>query len=328
MLQIGKHQLKSRVLLAPMAGITDVPMRKICREHGAALTTSEMLTSDTRFWTSHKSSTRLAEDDDAIRSIQIAGSDPEQMADAAAQCQALGVDIIDINMGCPVKKVCKKLAGSALLQDEPLVTKILESVCAAVTIPVTLKTRTGWSEDQRNGLRIAQIAEQAGVQALAVHGRTRACRFNGDAEYNTIRTIVDAVKIPVFANGDISSAHKAYEVLRHTGAAGVLIGRAAFGNPWIFKQCNQFLENGEILKGPSLTERKQLVLTHVKALHQFYGEFKGVLLARKHFSWYIQGLQNYEATRKHFNSINCPQEQLKLIFDYFYWLHTIEEKAA
>ncbi|MCL4160954.1 UNVERIFIED_CONTAM: hypothetical protein GTU68_029867, partial [Idotea baltica] len=229
-----------------MAGVTDLPFRQLCRRLGAGLTVSEMITADTRLWKSRKSQQRLIHrDEPSPRTVQIAGSEPEMMAEAARQNVALGAEIIDINMGCPAKKVCKRAAGSALLQDEDLVDAILKAVVSAVDIPITLKIRTGWNQENRNALNIAHIAEDAGIQALAIHGRTRACRFLGRVEYDTIASVVDAISIPVFANGDISTPQQAKQVLDYTGAAAVMIGRAAQGNPWIFNQINHYLKNGK-----------------------------------------------------------------------------------
>ncbi len=284
---IGSHLLPSRAVLAPMAGITDLPFRRLCRRFGAGLTTSEMLISNSELWHTRKSHLRLAADDHGPRAVQIAGADPAMMADAARGCEALGADILDINMGCPAKKVCKRAAGSALLREPELVSEILNSVVAAVSIPVTLKIRTGWSTEQRNGLDIARMAEDAGIQSLVIHGRSRACRFKGDAEYDTIAEIAQALSIPVFANGDINSAEKAAAVLDYTGASGVMIGRSAQGRPWIFQEIHHFLETGQPLP-PIASEIKQAVLLeHLQALHQFYGEHQGLRIARKHCAWYL-----------------------------------------
>ncbi len=272
-----------------MAGVTDLPFRRLCRRLGAGLAASEMLTSDTRLWHSQKSSARLMIDaDEAPRAIQIAGSEPAAMAEASQGAVLRGAQIIDINMGCPAKKVCRKAAGSALLRDERLVTEILQAVTAAVDVPVTLKIRTGWSPNEKNALTIARIAEDCGIVALAVHGRTRACRFTGNAEYDTMAAIAQAVSIPVIANGDIDSPLKARRVLDHTGAAAVMVGRAAQGNPWIFKAINCFLETGKPATAPSVSERGDLILEHLNALHDFYGASMGMRIARKHIGWYFQ----------------------------------------
>lgn len=301
-----------------MAGITDLPFRKLCRQFGAGLAVSEMVTSDIDLWHSRKSQQRLTMGDEpGPISVQIAGSEPEQMALAAAANAARGADIIDINMGCPAKKVCKKAAGSSLLRDEALVNDILQAVVGAVSIPVTLKIRTGWDNDNRNACRIANIAENAGIQALAVHGRTRADRFNGDAEYDTIAAVVNATSIPVFANGDITSAYKAKQVLDYTGAAGLLIGRAAQGQPWLFQQINHFLQHGEHLAAPSAEDRAQIMLDHVGAIHDFYGEHLGVRIARKHVGWYMQFDTQSSEARVAFNRAETPAEQFQLLHNYF-----------
>ena len=293
MFTIGPWIVNQPSVLAPMAGITDHPFRRICRREGAGLAVSEMLASDTKLWNSRKSQQRLLRPDDCEpRSVQIAGNDPRVMAEAARQSESLGAQIVDINMGCPAKKVCKKAAGSALLRDEPLVAEILQSVVSAVNIPVTLKIRTGWSPEQKNGVNIARMAEDIGIQALAVHGRTRACAFRGDVEYDTIRDIVSAVGIPVIANGDIDSPSKARHVLKVTGASAVMIGRGAQGNPWIFREINEFLSTGRYLQKPSFNERVAVITEHLAALHEFYGEPQGVRVARKHINWYLTSWLN------------------------------------
>jgi tRNA-dihydrouridine synthase B len=318
MTRIGQYTLPSPLILAPMAGITDLPFRKLCRQFGAGLAVSEMVTSDIDLWHSRKSQQRLTMGDEpGPISVQIAGSEPEQMALAAAANAARGADIIDINMGCPAKKVCKKAAGSSLLRDEALVNDILQAVVGAVSIPVTLKIRTGWDNDNRNACRIANIAENAGIQSLAVHGRTRADRFNGDAEYDTIAAVVNATSIPVFANGDITSAYKAKQVLDYTGAAGLLIGRAAQGQPWLFQQINHFLQHGEHLAAPSAEDRAQIMLDHVGAIHDFYGEHLGVRIARKHVGWYMQFDTQSSEARVAFNRAETPAEQFQLLHNYF-----------
>lgn len=315
---IGNYSIEKPVILAPMAGVTDLPFRRLCHQHGAGLVVSEMVTSDVRLWDTNKSRMRLIHDAEvAPRSVQIAGSDPVMMAQAARQNVELGAQIIDINMGCPAKKVLNKAAGSALLQDEPLVQKILESVVSSVDVPVTLKIRTGWSPDQRNGLTIAKIAEQSGIQALAVHGRTRACKFKGEVEYDTIAAIKQAISIPVFANGDIQSAEQAKQVLDYTQADAVMIGRAAQGRPWIFREINHYLEHNELLTPPATDEVKAIVINHVKALHDFYGSFMGARIARKHVGWYLQTLSDTTPFRSQFNRIDDAQEQLDLLNEFF-----------
>lgn len=301
-----------------MAGITDLPFRKLCRQFGAGLAVSEMVTSDIDLWHSRKSQQRLTlGDEPGPISVQIAGSEPEQMAQAAAANAARGADIIDINMGCPAKKVCKKAAGSSLLRDEQLVKDILQAVVAAVDIPVTLKIRTGWDDENRNACRIAAIAEQAGIQALAVHGRTRADRFNGAAEYDTIKAVVAATSLPIFANGDITDPVKAKYVLDYTGAAGLLIGRGAQGQPWLFQQINHFLQHGEHLAPPSAEQRANIMQDHIGAIHDFYGEHLGVRIARKHVGWYLQFDTQSSEVRAAFNRVDTPTEQFQLLHTYF-----------
>lgn len=329
MFNIGPYAIDSRVLLAPMAGVTDLPFRSICRRMGAGLATSEMLSSDTRLWDSDKSKNRLAVTNDVgIISIQIAGSEPLMLADAARTCAEYGAQIIDINMGCPAKKVCKKLAGSALLKDEVLVKEIIQAVVRSVDIPVTLKIRTGWDTQNKNAVQIAKLAENEGIQALTVHGRTRACRFNGEAEYDTIAQIVDNVNIPVVANGDIKSAEKAKEVLDYTSAAAVMIGRGAWGRPWIFKLVNEYLENNTSPTPMTIKQIKKIVLDHIEALHAFYGEFMGVRIARKHFAWYVQQLSVSNSATKNFNKLETSISQISAVQDFFARLNYHEEKAA
>ncbi|WP_331353173.1 tRNA dihydrouridine synthase DusB [Cellvibrio sp. UBA7671] len=329
MFTIGSYCIDSQVILAPMAGVTDRPFRQLCRSLGAGLVISEMLTADSSLWSSRKSSLRMDHNGEAEPiAVQIAGGDPEMMAEAARLNAANGAQIIDINMGCPAKKVCKKAAGSALLKDEQLVADILQAVVSSVDIPVTLKFRTGWSNEERNAVRIARIAEDAGIQALALHGRTRADAFLGAAEYDTIASVVNAVNIPVFANGDIDSPHKAKAVLDHTGAAAVMIGRAAQGRPWIFREIAHYLRTGEQLPEPSLTEVRDILCTHLCELYRFYGEFMGPRIARKHASWYLQTVPGSEAFRKTFNAIDNAEEQQTSIQNFFEQLLTKEEKAA
>lgn len=315
---IGNYSIEKPVILAPMAGVTDLPFRRLCHQHGAGLVVSEMVTSDVRLWDTNKSRMRLVHDAEVSpRSVQIAGADPEMMAQAAQQNVMLGAQIIDINMGCPAKKVLNKAAGSALLRDEALVRKILESVVSSVDVPVTLKIRTGWSEDERNGLNVARIAEQSGIQALAVHGRTRACKFKGKVEYDTIAKIKQSIAIPVFANGDIHDAQSAKHVLDYTGADAVMIGRAAQGKPWIFQEINHYLEHNEQLLAPTKEEIRNIVLNHVKALHNFYGCYMGIRIARKHVGWYLQTLADTTPFRSQFNRIQDAQEQLDLLNEFF-----------
>ena len=318
MLKIGSHHIDPALILAPMAGITDRPFRQLCRHLGAGLAVSEMVTSDTRLWDSPKSRLRLDHGSETGPiSVQIAGSDPEQMAEAASANVDLGAEIIDINMGCPAKKVCRKAAGSALLRDERLVADILDAVVNAVNVPVTLKIRTGWAPDERNGVTIARLAEASGVQALAVHGRTRACRFKPTVEYDTIRAIKQAVSIPVLANGDIIDGPSAKAVLDHTGADGLLIGRAAQGNPWVFREIHHFLSTGRILPGPTLEERRTVLCDHLEALYRFYGTYSGVRIARKHVGWYLQTQPDGQTVRQRFNRLDTPDTQLDLMQRYF-----------
>jgi tRNA-dihydrouridine synthase B len=301
-----------------MAGVTDLPFRELCRKLGAGLAVSEMVTADSRLWNTRKSSQRLRHDNEVTpRSVQIAGSDPAMMADAARKSVALGAQIIDINMGCPAKKVCKRAAGSALLKDETLVRNILCTVVDSVNVPVTLKIRTGWSLEHRNATTIANIAEDAGITALAVHGRTRDCKFRGNAEYDTIAEIVNTVKIPVIANGDIVSPQQAKHVLDHTGANAVMIGRGAQGNPWLFREINHYLSSGRLLAPPSQEEVAKTVVQHLCQLHEFYGEFLGHRIARKHIGWYSAQWGYGDDFRRSFNQlINAAQQlhQLQLFF--------------
>ncbi|WP_417527635.1 tRNA dihydrouridine synthase DusB [Marinomonas shanghaiensis] len=315
---IGPYCVDKPVILAPMAGVTDLPFRRLCHDQGAGLVVSEMVTSDVSLWNSTKSRHRLIHDAEVSpRSVQIAGGDPKMMAEAAQQNVELGAQIIDINMGCPAKKVCNKAAGSALLKDEALVREILESVVNSVSVPVTLKIRTGWSLDQKNGLAIAKMAEDIGIQALAIHGRTRECKFQGQAEYDTIAEIKHHLSIPIFANGDIKDAQSAKFVKDYTKADGIMIGRAAQGRPWIFREINHYLETNELLTPPSLSEVRQLVINHVNALHQFYGDYLGVRIARKHVGWYLQTLADNTQFRSLFNRIDNAQEQLDRLEEFF-----------
>jgi tRNA-dihydrouridine synthase B len=318
MLQIGPYSLDTQVALAPMAGVTDRPFRQLCRELGAGLVVSEMVTSDPNLWHTRKSSFRLNHQGEAEpRSVQIAGGDPEMMALAAQLNSERGAQIIDINMGCPAKKVCNKAAGSALLKDEPLVESILEAVVNAVDIPVTLKIRTGWSPDNRNALTIAKMAEQAGIAALTIHGRTRSDKYLGDAEYDTIKYVKQMINIPVIANGDITTPEKARFVLDYTGADAVMIGRAAQGTPWILREIDHYLRHGEKVAPPSLSEIHSIFNRHLKALHEFYGELMGVRIARKHLNWYLISVSDVTGFRKEFNQLDTADEQLNALDQYF-----------
>lgn len=327
--QIGPYQLSSPVILAPMAGVTDQPFRTLCKRLGAGMVVAEMLTSDSRLWHTRKSQLRLIhQDEPEPRSVQIAGAEPEMMAEAARLCVERGAQIVDINMGCPAKKVCKKAAGSALLKDEELVRSILRTVVSSVDVPVTLKIRTGWSPDQRNGVTIARLAEDCGIQALAVHGRTRTCRFEGEVEFDTIAQIKDAVRIPVFANGDITTPQQAAKVMRHTCADGIMIGRAAQGNPWIFREIAHHLDTGELLPPPALTEVKSVTLEHLQRLYDHYGEHLGVRIARKHLGWYVQHLPLGAKFRAVFYSLETPADQLASAQEFFEQLIEGEVMAA
>lgn len=312
-----------------MAGVTDRPFRTLCRGFGAGMAVSEMVTSDQTLWNSRKSQQRLNHrgETDPI-SVQIAGADPDMMAAAAQANVENGAQIIDINMGCPAKKVCNKAAGSALLRDETLVGNILTAVVKAVEIPVTLKIRTGWCPDTRNALTIARIAEQSGIQALTIHGRTRACRYNGEAEYDTIAAVVQQSTIPVIANGDITNALKAREVLEHTKADAIMVGRGAHGSPWIFTEINHYLKTGEQRLKPTIGEVAQTVRRHILALHDFYGEFLGVRIARKHMGWYLENLPKGQAQRKTFNQLQETTQQLDFINNYFQSLDASLRLAA
>ncbi|MDH1210008.1 tRNA dihydrouridine synthase DusB [Pseudomonas chengduensis] len=327
--RIGPYTLPNRLILAPMAGVTDRPFRQLCRRLGAGLVVSEMVTSDVRLWNSRKSSLRLLHaGDPEPRSVQIAGGDPQMMADAARKNVELGAQIIDINMGCPAKKVCNKAAGSALLRDEPLVREILAAVVGAVDVPVTLKIRTGWDRQNKNGITVAKIAEDAGIAALSVHGRTRADLYTGEAEYDTIAAIKQAISIPVFANGDIDSPQKAKAVLDATGADALLIGRAAQGRPWIFREIEHYLRTGETLPAPSLLEVERILLEHLAALHAFYGELMGVRIARKHVGWYLATLPGAREFRAQFNRLDSTDAQCAHVRAFFRERHNDGNEVA
>ena len=316
--QIGRHVVAPAVVLAPMAGVTDKPFRLLCKRLGAGLAVSEMTTADPRLWTTRKSIKRMDHvgEPDPV-SVQIAGFDPTMLADAARYNVDHGAEIVDINMGCPAKKVCNVYSGSALLQDEALVARILVAVVGAVSVPVTLKIRTGWNRENRNGVRIARIAEDAGIAALAVHGRTRADLYEGEAEYATIASIREAVRIPVLANGDIDSPRKARAVLDATRCDAVMIGRAAQGRPWIFREIAHFLATGETLAPPSPREVRDILLGHLDDLHAFYGEPQGVRIARKHLGWYAKDQPENAAFRAVVNRAESAAEQVRLTRDYF-----------
>ena len=326
---IGPYILPNPVVLAPMAGVTDRPFRQLCRQLGAGLVVGEMVSSspDTRH--TRKSQLRMNHDGEPEPiAVQIVGGDPEIMAAGAVFNVQNGAQIIDINMGCPAKKVCNKAAGSALMKDEGLVREILQAVVGAVDVPVSLKIRTGWDPDHRNGPRIARIAEDAGIVSLAVHGRTRACGYGNTVEYDTIRTIKQSVGIPVFANGDITSAEKAVAVMQYTGADGVLIGRAAQGRPWIFREVTHYMATGEQLPAPALEETEQILLTHLDALYEFYGDFLGVRIARKHVGWYLQHQQDNPDFRGQFNALEDAGQQRLAVQQWFRDMIRKRELAA
>ena len=327
--RIGPYTLPNQLILAPMAGVTDQPFRQLCRRLGAGLVVSEMVTSDVSLWNTRKSSLRMIHRGDADpRSVQIAGGDPQMLAEAARRNVEMGAQIIDINMGCPAKKVCNKAPGSALMKDEQLVSAILQAVVAAVDVPVTLKIRTGWDRANKNGLNIAKIAEQSGISALAVHGRTRADLYTGEAEYDTIAAIKQAVTLPVFANGDIDSPHKARQVLDATGADGLLIGRAAQGRPWIFREIAHYLETGTQLPAPSLLEVEGILLEHLAALHTFYGDVMGVRIARKHVGWYLATLPGAREFRAQFNRLESTDAQCANVRQFFVERHNEKQGVA
>ncbi|HSC47580.1 MAG TPA: tRNA dihydrouridine synthase DusB [Gammaproteobacteria bacterium] len=317
-MRIGPYSLRNRLVLAPMAGVTDRPFRQLCKALGAGMAVSEMVTSRAELRDSLKSRRRRDHEGEVEpRIVQIAGAEPAMLAEAAHLNAAEGAQIIDINMGCPAKKVCNKAAGSALLQDEDLVERILAAVVAAVDVPVTLKIRTGWDREHRNGPRVAKLAENAGIQALAVHGRTRADLYEGTAEYETIRAIKAAVAIPVIANGDVDSPEKAKEVLDATGADAVMVGRAAQGRPWIFREIEHFLATGTRLAPPADGEVADIMLGHLENLYGFYGEAMGVRVARKHITWYLKTLPEAAAFRERVVRVETAGEQQRLIRGFF-----------
>jgi tRNA-dihydrouridine synthase B len=328
-MRIGSYFIDPPIGLAPMAGVTDKPFRQLCKRLGAGLAVSEMTTSDPRLWTTRKSLKRMdhAGEPDPV-SVQIAGYDPAMLADAARYNADAGAQIIDINMGCPAKKVCNVYAGSALLQDEPLVARILSAVVSAVDVPVTLKIRTGWNRDNRNGLKIARIAEDNGVAALAVHGRTRADLYEGDAEYDTIAAIKQSVSIPVLANGDVDSPRKAKYVLDYTKCDGLLIGRAAQGRPWIFREIAHYLATGKTLAAPDANDVCEILCGHLDALYAFYGEQQGLRIARKHLGWYSKDRPENATFRTVVNRAETAREQIELTRNYFETVAGNPELAA
>jgi len=320
-MKIGSHQIINPVIAAPMAGVTDKPYRHVCRQNGAGMVVSEMVTSQLDLRHSTKSRYRLdlnGEPEPVV--VQIVGTDPQQLADAARFNVANGAQIIDINMGCPAKKVCKKAAGSALLANEPLVDEILRTVVSAVDVPVTVKIRTGQTPESRNALNIAKIAEAAGVQCLTIHGRTRQCKFVGNVEYDTIAEVKQTISIPVIANGDICTPEQAKHVLQYTNADAVMIGRAAQGQPWLFKQIADYLSTGRYDALPDLSERNSIIVDHIKAIHAFYGEVLGVRLARKHIKWYLEHWDTpiQEPLRQQINATECTEIQRTLVEQFLY----------
>jgi tRNA-dihydrouridine synthase B len=318
MIEIGAHVVLTPVFLAPMAGISDRPFRDLCAREGAGYAASEMISSDTLLYATAKTRHRIVRANNALpHAVQIAGSEPAAMADAAALNVQHGAEVIDINMGCPAKKVCNRLAGSALLADPDHVRAILKAVVGRVDVPVTLKIRTGPTPETRNGVLIAKIAQEEGIACLAVHGRTRSDRFKGQAEYDTIAAIVDAVSIPVIANGDILTGSDAVAVLKHTGAAGVMIGRAAQGNPWVFREVTAVLNGQPVPERPEHAEVGQTLLTHLQGCHQLYGDYRGVRIARKHIAWYCKGLRHAPSFRELINKVEDPLDQMKMVEAFF-----------
>jgi tRNA-dihydrouridine synthase B len=325
-IRIGRHRLAGRAFLAPMAGVTDLPFRRLCRRMGAALAAGEMLSADVRLWDTPLSRRRRDHSGEpGPRVVQIAGGDAPSMADAARRNVDAGAEIVDINMGCPAKRVCNQEAGSALLRDEALVAAILAATVRAVEVPVTLKIRTGWDPSRRNGVQVARIAEDCGVQALAVHGRTRACRFEGTAEYESVAAIKQAVRIPVIANGDIDSAGKAQRVLAATGADGVMIGRAAQGRPWIFREIDALLAGEAVPAPPDAAEVRDIMLAHLRDVYDFYGAESGVRIARKHIGWYCRERPQALAFRQSVMQVESAETQLALVREYF---ETVDREHA
>lgn len=326
-MQLGPYTLRNNVFVAPMAGVTDRPFRQLCKQLGAGYAVSEMAASDPRLWHTKKSTRRTnLEGEMEPRAVQIVGSDPELMAKCARFNVDRGAQIIDINMGCPVKKVCRNWCGSALLQDETLVGQILGAVVAAVDVPVTLKFRTGWDRANKNALVIAKMAESAGIEMLTLHGRTRADKYTGEAEYDTIAAVKAAVSIPVVANGDIDSPEKARWVLDHTGADAIMIGRAAQGKPWIFREIDHYLRTGEHLSAPTVDEALNLMTEHLQAHYTFYGAAVGLRTARKHIGWYVSGLPGGEDFRQKMNRLQTCEEQINAVEAFFDSQNTYGER--
>jgi len=317
-MQIGSYKLKNNLIVAPMAGVTDRPFRMLCKRLGAGMAVSEMVASNSLLYGSEKTKRRANHEGEVDPiSVQIVGADPKMLAQAARYNVDAGAQIIDINMGCPAKKICNVMAGSALMQNEKLVAEILKAVVSAVDVPVTLKIRTGWDKLNRNAINIAQIAEASGIQALAIHGRTRACAYTGDAEYDTITAVKAKINIPVIANGDITTPEKARYVLQQTGADAVMIGRAAQGRPWLFREIAHFLATAEHLPPPKISEIQQVLNAHVHELYDFYGEHTGLRVARKHISWYTKGLVGSAHFRHQMNQLESVEEQLQAVNDFF-----------
>ncbi|MEK6736623.1 MAG: tRNA dihydrouridine synthase DusB [Pseudomonadota bacterium] len=317
-MQIGTHVLKNKLIVAPMAGVTDRPFRQLCKTMGAGMAVSEMVSSNSLLWGSKKTQRRANHDGEVSPiSVQIAGADPKMLATAALYNVENGAQIIDINMGCPAKKICNVMAGSALLQDEKLVRRILNAVVNAVDIPVTLKIRTGWDKQHKNALTVARIAEDSGIQALAIHGRTRACAYGGEAEYDTIAAVKAAIKIPVIANGDITTPEKAKYILEYTKADAVMIGRAAQGRPWIFREIDHYLSTGTHLPLPEVTEIHRVLINHMHDLYEFYGEYSGTRIARKHISWYTKGLVGSAGFRHAMNQLQTSEQQVEETNNFF-----------
>ena len=326
-MQIGPHVLRNNVFVAPMAGVTDRPFRQLCKQLGAGYAVSEMAASNPRLWATEKSSRRTNHDGEMEpKAVQIAGADPQMLADCARFNVDHGAQIIDINMGCPVKKVCNAWCGSALLQDESLVARILEAVVAAVDVPVTLKFRTGWDRSHKNATRIAAIAEASGIAMLTLHGRTRADGYRGDAEYETIAAVKAQAGIPVVANGDITTPEKARMVLAATGADAVMIGRAAQGRPWICREIDHFLRTGAHLAAPTVAEVRALMDEHLQAHYAFYGDFLGVRTARKHIGWYVRDLTGGEAFRQRMNLLEDCAAQLAAVSEFFDFQQSLGER--
>jgi tRNA-dihydrouridine synthase B len=326
-MQIGPYKLRNNLVVAPMAGVTDRPFRMLCKKLGAGYAVSEMVTSNSLLYGSEKTLRRANHEGEVEPiSVQIAGADPKMLAEAAKYNVDHGAQIIDINMGCPAKKICNVMAGSALLKDEPLVSQILKAVVGAVDVPVTLKIRTGWDKQNRNAVAVAKMAEDLGVQALAVHGRTRACAYMGDAEYDTIAEVKQAIKIPLIANGDITTPEKGKFVLDYTGADGVMIGRAAQGRPWIFREIEHYLATGEHMPAPEVEEIRSVMLEHLHDLYAFYGDLTGMRVARKHISWYTKGLKDSANFRHAMNQLQSIEEQLAAIHAFFDHLQTQDDR--